>query len=629
MIKFLCSAILLIITLVPADAQSLYMPRNIEKAYKNGTRSADGLPGKKYWQNFGRYNITVTAEPPNRTIKGTEDITYINNSPGTLNNLVIKLILNIHKPNALRYTDVSDAYFTNGIQIDGLTINERPVEWEEPQGHFTWQDIQLPNILLPHDSVKLSFNWHYDVSYQSNREGMIDSTTFFLAYFYPRVAVYDDYYGWDRLDFTDQQEFYNDFNDYTLNVKVPDNYIVWATGTLQNTNEVLQPAVAKKLTASMTTDAIIKIATAQEQAAKKITAHNKFNTWRWTANHITDVALGISDHFTWDASSVVVDDVTGRRASVQAAYNDTAKDFHSMVEFGRHSLDWLSHKWPGLPYPYPKTTIFQGYADMEYPMMVNDGSQADLSFSRFVAEHEIAHTWFPFYMGINEARYAFMDEGWATTFELLIGRDDLGTARAEEFYKRFRVNTWANDPSAEEDLPVITPANVLRGAAYGNNAYGKPSLGYLAMKDLLGDELFKKCLHEYIDHWHGKHPVPWDFFYSFNTSSGKNLNWFWTNWFFTNNHIDFAVQQVATSATGYSLTIKNIGGFPAPADVTVNYTDGSTEIFHQSPAIWSNNQKETMVNIETKKKIKTLRLNGGIFMDADESNNSWSNEENK
>jgi len=145
------------------------------------------------------------------------------------------------------------------------------------------------------------------------------------------------------------------------------------------------------------------------------------------------------------------------------------------------------------------------------------------------------------------------------------------------------------------------------------------------MKDLLGDELFKKCLHEYIDHWHGKHPVPWDFFYSFNTSSGINLNWFWTNWFFTNNHIDFAVQQVTASATGYSLTIKNIGGFPAPADVIINYTDGSTAIFHQSPAIWSSNQKETTVNIETKKKIKTLRLNGGIFMDADESNNSWSN----
>jgi hypothetical protein len=623
MLKLFYSCTLFIIAVTAANAQSLYMPRNIEEAYKKGTRSADGLPGNKYWQNYGRYNITVTAAPPDRTIKGTEDITYINNSPDTLKNLIIKLILNIHKPTALRYSDVSEAYLTSGTHIDGLTINGKAVPWEEPDYHFTWQGIRLPNSLLPHDSVKLSFNWHYEISLQSNREGMIDSTTFFLAYFYPRVAVYDDYYGWDRLDFTDQQEFYNDFNDYTLNVKIPDNYIVWATGELQNTDEVLQPAFAKKLKESMATDAIINIATAQDLAAKKVTAHNTFNTWKWTAPHITDVTLGLSNHFVWDASSVVVDDATRRRASVQAAYNDTARDFHSMVGFGRHSLDWLSHKWPGVPYPYSKTTIFQGYADMEYPMMVNDATQEDLNFARFVAEHEIAHTWFPFYMGINEARYAFMDEGWATTFELLIGREDLGTDKAEGFYRRFRVNSWINDPSAEEDQPVITPANVLRGAAYGNNAYGKPSLGYLALKDLLGDELFKKCLHEYIDHWHGKHPIPWDFFYSFNKSSGKNCNWFWTNWYFTNNYIDFAVQQVSESATGYSLIIKNIGGYPAPSDVMVNYTDGSSATFHQTPAIWMINQKETTVNIVTNKKIKTLRLNGGIFMDADESNNTW------
>ena len=623
MIRFFYTCTLLFIAVCSTNAQSLYMPRNIEEAYKNGTRSTNGLPGSKYWQNKGRYNITVTAAPPDRAIKGTEDISYINNSPDTLRSLVIKLILNIHKPTALRYTDVSEAYLTQGIQIDGVTINGKEFPWEDPGYHFTWQELRLPGVLQPHDSVQLSFKWHYDISLQSNREGMIDSTTFFLAYFYPRVAVYDDYYGWDRLDFTDQQEFYNDFNDYTLHVKVPDNYIVWATGTLQNTEEVLQPAVAKKLQASMVSDVITTIASPQDLLAKKVTAHHPFNTWTWTANHITDITLGLSDHFVWDASSVVVDDATHRRASVQAAYNDTAKDFHSMVGFGRHSLDWLSHQWPGKPYPFPKTTIFQGYADMEYPMMVNDATQEEPDFARFVAEHEIAHSWFPFYMGINEARYAFMDEGWATTFELLIGREDLGKERAENFYKRFRVNSWIKDLSAEQDQPVITPANILRGAAYGNNAYGKPSLGYLAMKDLLGDELFKKCLHDYIDRWNGKHPVPWDFFYSFNNSAGKNLDWFWTNWYFTTNYIDFAVQKPMPTASGYAITLKNIGGYPAPADIQVTYTDGSKESFHQTPAIWANNPKQATVGITTNKKIKSLRINGGIFMDANESNNTW------
>ena len=622
--KILCISQFLCFGMLMVNAQSLYMPRNIQEAYKKGTRSADGKPGSRYWQNKGRYEISVTAMPPSRTINGTEAITYTNNSPDTLRNLVVKLILNIHKPNALRYTETSDQYLTDGIHIDELTINGKIAPWAEPEYHFTWQGLQLPASLQPKDSVKIGFKWHYEISLQSNREGMIDSTTYFLAYFYPRIAVYDDYYGWDRLDFTDQQEFYNDFNDYTLHVTVPENYVVWATGDLQNPEQVLLPAVAKKLKESMTSDKVITIASLQDLKDRKVTAHQAANSWTWTANHIPDVTVGISNHFTWDASSVVVDDATRRRASVQSAYNDTARDFHSMVEFGRHSLDWLSHKWPGVPYPYPKTTIFQGYADMEYPMMVNDGTNDDPVFSRFVAEHEIAHTWFPFYMGINEARYAFMDEGWATTFELLIGREDMGKEKAENFYRRFRVNQWINDKSAEEDLPIITPANVLRGSAYGNNAYGKPSLGYLALKDLLGDDLFRKALHDYISRWNGKHPLPWDFFNSFNSSTGKDLNWFWSDWYFSSNYIDFGVGQVSGGPGNYSVTIKNIGGYPAPVDINVQYTDGSADSFHQTPAIWETGKQQVTVSIAAKKKIKSLRLVGGIFMDANEMDNSWS-----
>jgi len=371
----------------------------------------------------------------------------------------------------------------------------------------------------------------------------------------------------------------------------------------------------------MTTDEILHIATQDDLLKKRITTQNAVNSWKWTATDISDVTVGLSDHFVWDASSVIVDDVTKRRASVQSAYNDTAKDFHRMVEFGRHALDWLSHHWPGVPYPFPKTTIFQGYADMEYPMMVNDNTTEDPIFSRFVAEHELAHTWFPFYMGINESRYAFMDEGWATTFELLIGKADLGNEKAEEFYKQFRVNGYIYDASQEEDLPIITPANVVKNAAYGNNAYGKPSLAYLAMKDMLGDDLFRKCLHEFMARWHGKHPIPWDFFYTFNNVAGKDMNWFWKNGFFTNNYIDLAIDKVE----GTNVAVNNIGGFAVPFDLVVHYTDGSTTRQHQTPATWFANEKKTQVTFTPAqgKKVRSLELAGGIYVDADITNNSW------
>jgi hypothetical protein len=604
-----------------ANAQPLYMPRNVQQAYKNGTRSMDGKPGKNYWQNFGRYNIAVTALPPDRTVKGAETIVYTNNSPDTIKDPVIRLVLNIHKPGAARYGNTSANYLTPGVVIDSFIENNTLKKWDNNAG--TWQPFHLSKPLLPHDSVHLSFNWHYQISLQSGREGMIDSTTFYLAYFYPRVSVYDDYNGWDKLDFTDGQEFYNDFNNYNFSVTVPENYIVWATGTLLNPDEVLQPEYANKLKASMTTDSVIRIATIADLGSNSVTAQNAVNTWRWTANNITDVTVALSNHFNWDAASVLVDDATKRRASVQAAYNDTAADFHHMVEFGQHSLGWFSHNWPGVPYPFEKSTIVQGYADMEYPMMVNDASTKDLTFSRFVAEHEIAHTYFPFYMGINESRYAFMDEGWATTFEYLIGTADMGSEKAIGFYKAFRVNRWIKDASSEEDLPIITPANVLKGVAYGNNAYGKPSLGYLAVKDMLGDNLFKKCLHGYMQRWHGKHPIPWDFFNSFNDISGKDLNWFWSKWYFSNGYIDLAIQKVEKVKDGTNITIKNIGGFAAPVDVVVSFVDGTIETFHQTSEIWHDNQKQAIVKITTPQKVKSVKLNGGIFMDADESNNSW------
>jgi Peptidase family M1 domain len=260
---------------------------------------------------------------------------------------------------------------------------------------------------------------------------------------------------------------------------------------------------------------------------------------------------------------------------------------------------------------------------MEYPMMCNNSSQRDTVFSRFVAEHEIAHMYMPFYMGTNETRYGFMDEGWATALEYLIGIDDLGIERADQLFKMFRVNGWINDASQSQDIPIITPTNDLNGAAMGNNEYGKAALGYLAVKDLLGDEEFKLCLQTYMDRWHGKHPTPWDFFYTFNDVSEKNLNWFWSSWFFTNNYIDMVIKDPVKTKAGYTLTLDNIGGMPAPVDIVVNYDDNTSEKLHQSPAIWQKNPKQAAINVKTAKKISSVSLDGGIFMDADVSNNSW------
>jgi hypothetical protein len=322
------------------------------------------------------------------------------------------------------------------MQVDSIFVNGEKKPWDNAKALGTNQYVKLSAPLLPHDSLKLNITWHYELALGRGREGVIDPTTFYIGYFYPRVSVYDDYNGWDRLEFNDRQEFYNDFNNYTLNVTVPKNFMVWATGVLQNPAQVLQPEYVKRMEQSFTSDSVIHIVTPADITQKNITAQNEMNTWVWKANDISDMVTAVSDHYDWDGASIVVDDATHRRASMQAAFDDKSLDFHSAVKWGLHTLDGLSHNLPGVPYPYPKMTAFQGFADMEFPMMVNDSHEDDLPDAQLLQDHEMAHTYFPFYMGINETRYGYMDEGWATTFELFLNEDEIGKQAALDNYRK-------------------------------------------------------------------------------------------------------------------------------------------------------------------------------------------------
>ncbi|QGK72709.1 M1 family metallopeptidase [Flavobacterium sp. SLB02] len=600
-------------------AQKLYMPRNIKESYASGIRSMDGKPGKNYWQNHGKYTIDLSVDAVSKIVSGTETILYENNSNDTLKNLRIRFVNNIHKKNSPRAVSNSEGFFTDGLTITTLKIGGE-VYKEDGREWGTVGVVKMKKGIAPHSKAKINIDWNYPLSKVSGREGQIDESTFFVAYSYPRVSVFDDYNGWDQLPHTSGQEFYNDFNDYTYSVKAPKNYVVYGTGDLLNPDEVLQPEFSSRLKKSYTTDEVLHIANEQEMKSGLVTKQNDWNVWKFEAKNISDVCFGLSDHYLWDASSVVVDKKTNRRASIQAAYDVKGTDFVNSIKNNQYALDWFSNNWPGIPYPFSKMTAFQGFADMEYPMMCNDSQMDDPIFAQLVQDHEVAHTYFPFYMGINETRYAFMDEGWATTFEYLIGIAEHGKEAADKFYKEFRVQQYINDSSTEEDQPIITMSTQLSDSGYGNNSYGKASLSYLALKDMLGDELFKKSLHAYMDNWNGKHPIPWDYFNSINTASGQNLNWFFNNWFFTNNYIDLSVKNVAKNI----VSVENDGGFAVPFDVVVTYKDNTIETLHQTPAVWQTNQKRTTIALKNKKEIKQVVLDGGIFMDATPNNNSWS-----
>ncbi|MGN6539791.1 MAG: M1 family aminopeptidase, partial [Ginsengibacter sp.] len=175
----------------------------------------------------------------------------------------------------------------------------------------------------------------------------------------------------------------------------------------------------------------------------------------------------------------------------------------------------------------------------------------------------------------------------------------------------------------EEDQPIISMSTQVSGAGYGNNSYGKASLSYLALKDMLGDATFKKALDHYMDAWHGKHPIPWDYFNAMSAGAGQNLNWFFNNWFFTNSYIDLKIDTVQKQGDSYTISVKNVGGFAIPFDIKIAYADGQVASMHESPAIWQKNQKQQVFEVSAKKIIKSVELDGGIFMDYTPDDNVW------
>ena len=601
---------------------SLFTPRSIRRAYTRGSRRPDGRPGPNYWQNHARYAIDVTTAPPARLVSGMELITYYNESPDTLRQLVIKLFMNSHRPGAPRTLGVADDYLTSGVHVDSFTVDGAPMRWSD-EGSFTSVPLALPKALLPRDSIRLGFQWRYELAQRPAREGVIDSTTFYLAYFYPRVAVYDDHDGWDTMDFADIQEFYNDFNDYDVTIHVPANFLVWGTGTLTNAAQNLAPTYLQRFQASLTSDSTIRVVTRAELARGSVTGAGADHAWRFVSSGVPDVAFGLSDHYDWDGASVEIG--SARRVSVQAAYNDTAADFHHMVQMARASVAFFSTRLPGVPYPYEKSTVFQGGAGMEYPMMVNDESYADTALASWVAGHEIAHSYMPFYMGIDETRYPFMDEGWAVTFEYPNNQRIMGPTAATALYKSFRVTPWEGDSTVLVDLPIVTPADAVRGiGTYRADAYGKASLGYLAVEDLLGEATFKRALRVYMERWHGKHPTPWDFFATFNSATGQDLDWFWNNWFFDYGYIDIGIAAVRSVGGKYEVSVKNVGGYAAPFDLLLTFADGTSQTIHETIAIWARDQRSATIPLPISKPLRAVRLDGGIWMDANGSNDAWS-----
>lgn len=604
-------------TLTAAAQVKLPMPRDVQKLYDYGTRSADGRPGKNYWQNKADYSITVTYDPVSRLVSGTEEIVYTNNSPDALNELVFKVYPNLYKKGAVRDMAIDPQDLTDGVSITNIEVNGIKKGNRSMRGGGT--NMVLTGVSTPSNkSTKIKLDFSYTLNKESHiRTGEIEEGAAFIAYFFPRIAVYDDLDGWNINEYMGSKEFYNDFCNFSVSINVPKNYLVWATGDLQNCSEVLQDKYCERLAAAEKNDAIAFIVDTADLATGNITQNNLVNTWHFKADNVIDFAFALSNHYVWNATSVLVDTKTKRRTRIDAAFNTKHRDYFEVADFGRKTVDLMSHNFPKWPFPYSHISVFDGLDQMEYPMMVNDNPVESREDAVTLTVHEIFHTMFPFYMGTNETKYPWMDEGWATIGEWLLSHaidssinDAYGVARTEL------------NAGNELDIPITTLGTQTAGTAFFLNSYPKPAYGYLFVKDALGDALFLKGLHFYIDQWKGKHPLPLDFFNCMNTGTGKNLNWFWKKWFYEDGYADLTVTKVSNTAPLKQIIIENKGSKPIPVDATVTFADGSIQQFHRSILVWEKSNK-TVISFRSAKQIAKVQLGSLYTPDSNKGNDVW------
>lgn len=605
-------------------SQSLFIPKEFQDAYDEGSRSPDGKPGYYYWQNKSGYDIDVTVVPDSSLLRGSEKIIYYNNSPDTLKRIVIRLYQNINRPGNQRDYFFDEKDMNKGVVITMLKVNGKELVLNSKEIEDTGTNLIIKSLkILPGRKTEIIVSWELTFpKLNIMRMGQYDPNVFFAAYWYPQVAVYDDIDGWDLQEYKGVTEFYNDFNDYNVKITVPNNFGVWATGDLMNADKVYSPGIYQKFLAAQNSDKVINIIS-EDDINNKITLYetsSRVNTWIFTAKGVPDFTFGTSSVYIWEARTV---NDGAKNVFVSTVFNPAYKTPYSYCDESARSIEIFSSELPGIPFPYNKITLFNGSGGMESPMMVNMEWINDHSWAVYTYVHEIAHTYFPFYMGINERKYAWMDEGWA---QILSEYPEYALDTAIDF-RVFNVQRYLQYAGRLDDAPIMTASYNMAETAYDHVSYFKSCMAYNMLKELLEKRkagLFKQALKEYMSRWNGKHPVPYDFFFTFEDVSGEDLGWFWRPWFFETGAPDLSVDSVYNEGGIFHIQVNNEGGMPVPVVITLWINDNTGAEFTFPVDAWKDGKDSEWFTCESEyPDIKKITIGSKFIPDTDTVNNEW------
>jgi hypothetical protein len=550
------------------------------------TRTASGAPGHAYWQQRADYRIRATLDEAKRAVTGSETITYHNNSPDTLAYLWVQLDQNMFRADSDNRRIASypsrDAWRSGGTPFEsarflvesakfdgGFDITSVTDRGGRPLRHMinkTMMRIDLAEPLKPGARVSFDVSWRFNVPENTvlgrrmgfERFDKEDKNDLFeIAQWFPRMAAYYDAHGWQNKQYVGDGEFTLEFGDYDVELTVPADHIVAATGELQNAGSVLTPVQRDRLARARTAEKPVVIVTQQEAEANEKQRATTTKTWRFKATNVRDFAWASSRKFIWDAQGFKKDGTNVLAMSFYPKEGNplweqysTQAIIHTIAEYNRYAFD----------YPYPVAISVNGpVGGMEYPMIsfnggrpVKDKKSGERTYSKntkygliSVIIHEVGHNYFPMIVNSDERQWTWMDEGLNSFMQFLAEQ------AWEEHYpsRRGEARNIVDYMKSRNQVPVMTNSESV--TQRGNNAYAKPATALNVLREtILGRELFDFAFREYAQRWKFKRPTPADFFRTMEDASGTDLDWFWRGWFYTTDNVDVSVDGISEYTVG-------------------------------------------------------------------------------
>ncbi|WP_175622764.1 M1 family metallopeptidase [Chryseobacterium schmidteae] len=550
----------------------------------NVYRTASGAPGQAYWQNRADYDITAYLDEDKRNLKGSETVTYHNNSPDDLDYIWLQLDENqqstLNKADyqfsstlpkslndqQLKTTDLPAKDNGLGVNLEKVTdASGNPLKYTVNK---TMMRIDLPKVLKKGEKFIFKVDWNYNIpnrikmggrgGYENFAEDGNDLYT--ITQWFPRMCVYSDFHGWQNHQFTGRGEFALVFGNYKVSMNVPADHIIGGTGECKNYEQVLSSEQLSRYKKSQTSAEPVEIVTLDEAKKAEKNHSEQRKTWVFEAKDVRDFAWTSSRKFVWDAMGVTIPE-NNNKVMAMSFYPKEAYGLYRKYSTKAVAHTIKTYSEFTIPYPYPVAQSVEASNGMEYPMICfnfgrteKDGTYSEGTKNGMIGViiHEVGHNFFPMIINSDERQWSWMDEG-LNTFTEYLTEEKWDNKFPSKRGPAWTIVDYMKLPKDQLEPIMSNSENIIQ---FGPNAYSKPATGLNILREtIMGRELFDKAFKTYSKRWAFKHPEPADFFRTMEDASGEDLDWFWRGWFYGTDPVDIAIDKVTMASPDFS-TVK-------------------------------------------------------------------------